>query len=174
MEYTVEFCKSSVKQGKTVIHETTLCEPDETTLKREVTKIAKTLDAFQQLQAECPVSWDSWGYDNTKSFSKRWTHYDKNFPLDEENVYSIHIMQTSGKFATAEKRVYIAGSKTKEALEALTDQHHAFNPDITKIDPEIAEIIHVDLPKHVQALIDVINGVEKRLSEKIQELNEKE
>ena len=174
MEYTVEFYKSNVTDGKTIIHETTLCESDPTTLKREVTKIAKTLDPFRQLQAECPISWYSWGYDKTESFSKRWTPYDQNFPLDEDNSYSINVIRTSGKFKTAETRVSDAYHKANEALKELTDQRHSFDPDISKIDPEIAEIIGVDLPKHVQALIDIIHGAEKRLSEKIQELDKRE
>ncbi|MXV73455.1 hypothetical protein F4Z99_04150 [Candidatus Poribacteria bacterium] len=179
MEYTVEFYKSNVNDGRTIIHETTLCETDETKLKREVTKIAKTLEPFAQLQKECPVSWDTYGYDHSGSYGKRWTPYTPNFPFgekwgDNNYTYSISVSRTSSKFKTAEKKVYDAGYNLKKGHEALTNNNHAFNPDISKIDPEIAEIIGVDLPKHYEALIDLTNAVEKRLKAKVDEFNSRE
>ena len=171
MEYTVEFYKSSVKDGKTIIHETTLCESDETMLKREVTKIAKTLDPFKQLQAEAPTSWESYGYRETESYNKRWTSFDQNFPLDEDASYNIHVIRTSAKFATAQKKVYDAQFKINEGLKELTDRHYSNDPDISVLDPEIAKIIKIDLVENVQALINLFEATGKRLIEKIEELN---
>ena len=54
MEYTIEFYKSSVNAGRTIIHQTTMCEDDETKLKREVTKLSKTIEPFDKLQKRMP------------------------------------------------------------------------------------------------------------------------
>ena len=179
MEYTVEFYKSTVNNGRTMIHETTICETDETKLKREVTKIAKTLEPFAQLQKECPISWDTYDYDHSAGYGKRWTPYTPNFPFgekwgDDNYTYSISVSQTSSKFKTAEKRVYDAGYNLQKAYQALTNNTHAFNPDISTIDPEIAEIIGIDLPRHYEALIELTKSAEKRLRAKVNELNNKE
>lgn len=179
MEYTIEFCKASVNSGRTIIHQTTMCETDQTKLKREVTKLAKTLEPFDKLQKECPISWETYGYHNASSFGKRWTPYTPNYPFnkewtDDNYTYSISISQTSNKFKTVQEKLYTSQSKLKESYEDLTKNNHAYNPDISYIDPEIAEIINVDLPRHYEALIQLVDAAEKRLKEKVNELNSKE
>ena len=177
MEYTVELYESGVNSGRTMIHETTICSTDMTTLKREVTKLSKTLEPFEKLQKECPIGWESYGYAAGETFIKRWTPYTTGYPLSsitEDKSYTISISKTSGKFKTAEEKVYKASSSLKEAHEALTNNNYAFNPDISKIDPEIAEIMGIDLPKHFEALMYLVDAVKKHLQTKIDELNEKE
>ena len=178
MEYTIEFYKSSVNAGRTIIHQTTMCQDDETKLKREVTKLAKTIEPFDKLQKECPISWDNYGYHNASSFGKRWTPYTKNFPFnekwtDDDYTYSISISQTSNKFKTAQEKLSKSRFNLKKAYEDITNTSYAFNPDISVIDPEIANIINADLPRHYETLIELVDAADKRLQKKVDELNNK-
>ena len=180
MEYTIKFTKSSMEEGKETIHETTICESDETKLKREITKIAKTLDPFQTLQAECPIPWESYsyGYGGTKTFNKKWCSYMQDYPLenDRSNVtnYIINVSPTSYLLQTADKKVCNAWSHVKEAYKEITNNTYSFNPDISKIDPELAELVLTELPDKIEALSLIIDTVQRRFRDKIQELNNKE
>lgn len=171
MEHTVEFCKLNIGVGREILHTAIICEKDETKLKREVTKVAKTIEPFKQLQAECPVIWNTYGYGSLSSFGKHWADYTPNFPLEGNAQYSITVAPTAAKFDTARKKVYNAHSKIKEAYEELTGRNYAYNPKISDIDPEIAEIIDTDLPGNVEALLGLFSCAETRLEDKIKELN---
>ena len=175
MEFTVEFRKFSIELGSEIIHETTikdeLTKENETSIKREATKIAKTLEPFKQLQTECPMPWDSYGYGRNETFSKKWSPYTQNYPLSDNATYSITIIRSAAKFDTVLKKLNTAKSKVTEAYEELTNKTHAYDPDTTKLDPEIQDIVGIDLPKHAQALLELINGAQKRLQLKIEKLN---
>ena len=171
MQHTVTFRKSSVENGRTILHELTICETDETKLKREITKIAKTVEPFAELQKACPVPWENHGYGTTKSCSKNWSPYNDKYPFDGDETYCISIMRTSALLDTASSKIYQTGYNVKKAYDELTSQTAAFNPDVAKIDPELAEIINTDLPSKVLALQEIIEAAEKRVKDKINELN---
>ena len=172
MQHTVTFQKSSVENGRTLLHECTICETDITSLKRQVTKILKEIEPFDQLQKECPIQWESFGYGNSVSWSKKWSSYTRGNPLNDDTNYIISITKTSRLLETASSKVYEARSKVEDAYEELTKNTHAFNPDISKIDPELDEIISTDLPPRILALKEIIESVETRIRDKIKELNE--
>ena len=66
MEYTVTFTKYHMKTGKETLFETKICSDDPTALKREVTKMVRTVEPFAKLQKESPIAWDTSGYDKNR------------------------------------------------------------------------------------------------------------
>ena len=179
MEYTVQFYRWNTDSDREVLHEVIMCDTDTTRLKRQVTKIAKLLkikgsiSPFKILQEKCPQSWEGYG-PVEKGFSKQWTPYDANYPLNEKCIYGISVTQSSKIFEAAKNRVSEASYKLLEAKEKLTVKRYSFDPDISLKDPEIAEIINGDLLQRLEAVMAFFDGAKRRLKDKIQELNEKE
>ena len=171
MQYTITFKKSSVENGRTLLHETTICETDMTNLKRQVSKIAKEIEPFAELQKASPQKWESYGYRATQSWNKFWSPYTHGYPLKGDESYSISIIRTSGLLETVTDKVHRAGLAVDKAREELLKDTHAFNPDISKLDPELDDIITKELPPKVKALRELINSVEKRIRDKVIELN---
>ena len=172
MEFTVEFNRYHMDTGKEVLLETTMCANDNTKLKREVTKLSKTIKPFGVLQAEYPQPWHSYGYAKNESFSKKWSEYTQGCPPTDGYIYNIHVTPTANGLNAASHKTYEAYRKLKDAQEEL-QRRHANDTDLSKIDPELATIIEKSLPDHINALIGIFDTVEKRINEKIKELNEK-
>ena len=172
MEYTVIFTKYHMNTGKEILFETTGCSDDPTTLKREVTKMAKAIEPFALLLKERPLSWDTYGYNKSESYGKTWTEYMRNIPVTDGSVYKISISRTSNTLDTVSRKINDAEYELTKALEEL-QKNYAYNPDLSKIDPGLPEIIDVKLPDHITALIDIFETVKTRISKKVDELNSK-
>ena len=145
--------------GRETLFETKICSDDTTAIKRAITKMAKTIEPFAKLQKECQLPWDTYGYNTNESYNKTWSAYDRKNPVKDGCVYSIHISPTSNALRTASEKVYEAKRKTQEALEAL-QKNYANDADLSKIDSRLSEILAVDLPDHITALIGVFQKVE--------------
>lgn len=172
MEYTVTFTRYVIDTGKETLFETTICSEDPTIVKRETTKMAKTLEPFAKLQKERPLSWNTSGYWESENYSKRWTEYMRNSPITDDAIYNISISPTSSLLDTASRKVYDAGDQLKKAIEEL-QKNHSFNPNLSKIDPGLPEILDVKLPDHLSALVEIFETVKTRINERINELNSK-
>ena len=172
MEYTVTFTRYVMGIGKETLFETTISSNDPTAVKRETTKIAKTLDPFALFQKERPLSWDTYGIGAKETSSKRWTEYMRNSPVTDDAVYNISISPTSSLLDTVSRKVYDAGDQLKKAIEEL-QKNHSFNPNLSKIDPGLPEILDVKLPDHLSALVEIFETVKTRINERINELNSK-
>ena len=172
MEYTVIFTKYHMDTGRETLFETKICSDDTTAIKRAITKMAKTIEPFDKLQKEHPISWETWGYRANESYSKRWCEYMRNSPVTDKCVYNINISPTSNALRTASEKVYGAKRKTQEALEAL-QKKYANDADLSKIDSRLSEILAVDLPDHITALIGIFEKVATYIESETTELNEK-
>ena len=172
MEYTVTFTKYHMKTGKETLFETKICSDDTTAIKRAITKMAKTIEPFAKLQKEHPLSWETWGYKANESYNKRWCEYMRNSPVTDGYAYNINISPTSNALRTASEKVYEAKRKTQEALEAL-QKNYANDADLSKIDSRLSEILAVNLPDHITALIGVFEKVAAYIELETTELNEK-
>ena len=173
MEYTVTFTKYHMKTGKETLFETKICSDDTTAIKRAITKMAKTIEPFAKLQKECPLPWDTYGYYNTnESYKKTWSGYDRKNPITDDTIYNISVSPTSNALKAASEKVYEAKRKTQEALEAL-QKNYANDANLSKIDSRLSEILTVDLPDHITALIGVFEKVAAYIQSETTELNEK-
>ena len=172
MEYTVIFTKYHMKTGKETLFETTICSDDPTALKREVTKMVKAVEPFAKLQKECPLPWCTNGYNTNESYNKTWSGYEQKSPITDYTIYTISVSPTSNALRTASEKVYEAKRKTQEALEAL-QKKYANDTDLSKIDSRLSEILAVDLPDHITALIGIFEKVAAYIESETTELNEK-
>ena len=172
MEYTVIFSRYNMSTGKEILFETTGCSDNPTRVKIEVTKMSKSIEPFAELQKECPLPWDSHGYLTNQSYSKHWTEYMRNMPVKDGCVYNININPTSNALNTVSRKICNASQQLNKAIEEL-QKNYANNPDLSKIDPGLSEIIDVKLPDHLSALVNIFSTVETRIDKKIEELNEK-
>ena len=172
MEYTVIFTRYHMDTGKEILFETTGCSDDPTTLKREVTKMSKAIEPFAKLQKECPLPWDTYGYNTNESYNKTWSGYERKNPITDDTVYTISVSPTSNALDTVSRKVYDASLHLKKAIEEM-QKNYANNPNLSKIIPELPEIIEVKLPNHLSVLLNIFSTVENQINRKINELNNK-
>ena len=108
----------------------------------------------------------------TKAITKHGQATSGKNPITDDTVYTISVSPTSNALDTVSRKVYDASLHLKKAIEEM-QKNYANNPNLSKIIPELPEIIEVKLPDHLSVLLNIFSTVENQINRKINELNNK-